>query len=138
MGSLYAGLDFGNEENKPAEESAAAHPTAEEQERMLQEVAKQHGESSPARIAEMEHGGRTMRGLVATEDLPAGATVSTYPVQLVSDDEKFDRKYAVVAYTQEDGEPDSARKKVLRISGIPTPKSLAHRTEDEKVKGTPA
>ena len=82
----------------------------------------------------MVRNGVPMRSLVATVDLAANRRVAAYPVELVSDEDDYDRTYALGVYLEVrrrnsnpafGGRFTVGERELDNISGVPTRKSLA-------------
>ena len=87
-----------------------------------------------AAVASVVRNGVPMRSLVATVDLAANRRVAAYPVELVSDEDDYDRTYAPSVYLEVrrrnsnpafGGRFTVGERELDNISGVPTRKSLA-------------
>ena len=85
--------------------------------------------SVPAAVASVVRNGVPMRSLVATVDLAANRRVAAYPVELVSDEDDYDRTYAPSVYLEVrrrnsnpafGGRFTVGERELDNISGVPT------------------
>ena len=111
-----------------------ATSNALQQESILQEHANRFGHEVPAAVSSIILGGRKMRSLIATVDVPTNNLVAAYPVEVVSDDDDHDDTYAIGIFREvmRNGGP-ATRVEFDGVSGVPTRTSL----QDAFVDGLP-
>ena len=84
------------------------------------------GSCRPAAVALVKYNGRTIRQLLASEDVEAGRRVAVYPVEVAFDEDEFDDMYAIRVYREVVEGGRLSRKALEGVSGILTDRALAH------------